>query len=99
MYEHSLTESVLTNLVNHCSVGGLFTKHHETASILSSVRKEVAVVKFMDSTAASKHMASKHLDGKSVLRLVLSLYTEAHREDNCAQANGPTDRGACCVSE
>ena len=92
MYEHSLTESMLTNLVNHCSVKGLFS--HETASLLSLVKKEAAVVKFMNSTAATTHMAGKNLDPKSILRKVLSAYTDAHKEGNWTPANGPTDRGA-----
>ena len=92
MYEHSLTEDVLNNLVNHCSVGGLFS--HDTVSLLSKVKKEVKLVKFLNSTAASTHMASKQLDPKSVLKEVLSLYTDEEKEGNWTPANGPTDRGA-----
>ena len=39
-------------------------------------------------------MASKQLDPKSILKEVLSLYTDVEKEGHWTPANGPTDRGA-----
>ena len=92
MYDHALTESILSNLVSYCSAGGVFAL--EAAQALSMVKKEVTKVKFMRPDAADGHMTKRKLDVRTLLRQFVQLYVDEKRESRWLPGRGPTDSRA-----
>ena len=91
-YEHSLTEVILQNLSEGCSVRGYFG--YEASARLSKVKVGVRESTFMEREAADAHMKSKNLDVKTILREMLQIYNELHKENKWTPSKMPKDRNA-----
>ena len=91
-YDHSLTEVILQNLSDGCSVRGYFG--YEASARLSKVKVAVRESTFMEREAADTHMKDKKLDVKTILREMLQIYNDLHRENKWTPSKMPKDRNA-----
>mgnify|MGYP000857262147 FL=1 len=91
-YDHALTEVILQNLSEGCSVGGYFS--YEASARLSKVKAAVREATFMERAAADTYMAGEGLDVKNILREMLIVYNDLHKENKWKPSNAPKDRGA-----
>ena len=89
-YDHSLTEAILSNLVEFCSVEGNF--RHEANVLLSKITPEVCHVTYIPTNKKEKYMAQKGLDVKTVLRKFVNIYIGLKAEGRWGPAKSPSDK-------
>ena len=89
-YEPSLTLSMLQNISNTCTQGGIFA--HMLFGKISEVKKRVAECNFMSKQEANDHMKKHKVDPKSVLKELEEEYVAQLKDKLWMPAHLPQDR-------
>ena len=92
-YDQSLTEAILENAAQHCSVKDgfnffIYQLLHKLKPVLKRVKHN------HDLIAQEREMVRHQLDIKTILRCVVGRYTELKSDGNWPPAKLPTDRHA-----
>ena len=89
-YDHALTETILQNAAEHCSVKEGFNFH--THQLLHKVRPVIRKVKHNhDLLVQEREMVRQKLDIKTILRRLVNLYNELRVKRNWPPAKLPTN--------